>query len=238
MIRYNQTVYNDQKLELPNGISKVHVDCVMLPRFLSAGVQPRWEKISGASLGEGSRDYWGPDSYFLYFDKLLPEEHSGTYTCSVGIMQASFQLKVLPASKAFVYLLWNTPLKITSTFTAPAPQTGTPTLFTEIQSLALFPRKLAQFTCIMRGQPTPQLTWLHNQQPVTTGPNVEIIQQNTSDMAMSVMFIRSVSQNDAGTYTCVGNSSAGVTQATATLTIAGEQYGSVPAQGQRGEECV
>lgn len=201
----------------------------MLPRFFPADVQPRWEKQSGAALGEGSRDYWGPglSSYWLYFDKLLPEQHSGTYTCTAGPLKASLKLKVLPASKQLRVLSPN-PVYLKNTFsvyTAPAPQTsGTPTLISDIQNLTKMPGMVAQFACMMRGQPVPQLTWLRDQQPpnIDGNSNMQLIQQNFSDTAVSIIIISSVSQSNAGTYTCTGSNSAGIKQASATLTVAGE----------------
>ena len=224
MLLYNQTVYNDQQLELANGLMKVHIDCVMFPAFLPPGVQPQWNKQPGNALGESSRGCWSPGatSYWLYFDTLLPEQHSGTYTCSVGLVQASFKLKVLPASKAFFYYPGTLYLNVSSASIAPAPPTRTPTLVSDIQNLTLPPRRLAQFTCIMKGLPVPQITWLHNQQTVVSSTNVQLIQQNLSDASMSIIIINSVSQSNAGTYVCTGSNSAGTTQATATLTVTGE----------------
>ena len=66
-----------------------------------------------------------------------------------------------------------------------------------------------EFTCFATGIPPPEITWLHNGNPVQTGNS---------------LIINNVNANRQGNYVCLAFNVAGDAEAAASLTIFGELH--------------
>lgn len=71
----------------------------------------------------------------------------------------------------------------------------------------------------MSGLPTPDLTWLLNGKPVLPDSTHKMLVRETG---VHSLLIDPLSQNDAGTYTCLATNRAGQNSFTLELTVVGK----------------
>ncbi|XP_019718321.1 hemicentin-1 isoform X1 [Hippocampus comes] len=125
-----------------------------------------------------------PDGSTLTLRRLSPED-SGTYTC----------LAVSPAGQES---------KIYTLFVLVRPsilgETIEPKVVQAIQDSAL------TLECHADGNPPPQISWLRNGHPLLLSPNTRLISGD------SVLRISPVHLSDAGIYTCIARSRAGLAE--------------------------
>lgn len=73
----------------------------------------------------------------------------------------------------------------------------------------------------MSGLPTPDLTWLLNGKPVLPDGTHKMLVRETG---VHSLLIDPLSQNDAGTYTCLATNRAGQNSFTLELTVVGKNH--------------
>jgi len=78
----------------------------------------------------------------------------------------------------------------------------------------------ATLTCKVKGQPTPEITWYHADQPITTDDVFRVLPG--SEEGESILEIPEIFPEDGGLYTVKAMNQAGTIEATATLNVTGE----------------
>uniref|UniRef100_A0A4W5K2X4 Cell adhesion associated, oncogene regulated n=1 Tax=Hucho hucho TaxID=62062 RepID=A0A4W5K2X4_9TELE len=76
---------------------------------------------------------------------------------------------------------------------------------------SVLPGDAARFTCVAKGNPTPNVTWLFNSAPVAPSPRLQI--SGTS------LYIKGVTSQDEGMYQCLVDNGIGSAQSAGRLTL-------------------
>ncbi|XP_029629796.1 cell adhesion molecule-related/down-regulated by oncogenes isoform X2 [Salmo trutta] len=80
---------------------------------------------------------------------------------------------------------------------------------------SVLPGDAARFTCVAKGNPTPNVTWLFNSAPVAPSPRLQI--------SGSSLCIKGVTSQDVGVYQCLVDNGIGSAQSAGRLTLQSEQ---------------
>lgn len=79
----------------------------------------------------------------------------------------------------------------------------------------------AQFEIQVRGEPAPQVTWYHNQQPLQSDSVYQILPGENGE---STLFISEAFPEDSGVYTVRAFNDVAEVECSATLTVQGESH--------------
>eukprot|EP00063_Salmo_salar_P096191 XP_014071026.1 PREDICTED: cell adhesion molecule-related/down-regulated by oncogenes-like [Salmo salar] len=80
---------------------------------------------------------------------------------------------------------------------------------------SVLPGDAARFTCVAKGNPTPNVTWLFNSAPVAPSPLIQI--------SGSSLCIKGVTSQDVGVYQCLVDNGIGSAQSAGRLTLQSEE---------------
>ncbi|XP_072237359.1 immunoglobulin superfamily DCC subclass member 3 [Leuresthes tenuis] len=147
-----------------------------------------WSRLDGRPIGVEGIQVLGTGNLMI---SDVGVQHSGVYVCAAN--KPGTRVRRTAQGRLVVQ--------------APAEFVQPP------QSIARPVGTIAIFTCQVRGEPEPQLTWLKNGQVLEAGGHVKLRNNN------STLTIYSISQNDEAIYQCIAENSAGSTQASARLTV-------------------
>ncbi|KAK6296321.1 hypothetical protein J4Q44_G00340340 [Coregonus suidteri] len=75
----------------------------------------------------------------------------------------------------------------------------------------VLPGDAARFTCVAKGNPTPNVTWLFNSAPIAPSPRLQI--------SGSSLYIKGVTSQDEGVYQCLVDNGIGSAQSAGRLTL-------------------
>ncbi|CAG5856882.1 unnamed protein product [Menidia menidia] len=147
-----------------------------------------WSRLDGRPIGVEGIQVLGTGNLMI---SDVGVQHSGVYVCAAN----------KPGTRVRRTAQGRLVVQVPAEFVQPP------------QSIARPVGTTAIFTCQVRGEPEPQLTWLKNGQVLEAGGHVKLRNNN------STLMIYSISQDDEAIYQCIAENSAGSTQASARLTV-------------------
>uniref|UniRef100_A0AAY4CGP4 Immunoglobulin superfamily DCC subclass member 3 n=1 Tax=Denticeps clupeoides TaxID=299321 RepID=A0AAY4CGP4_9TELE len=147
-----------------------------------------WSRLDGRPIGVEGIQVLGTGNLMISDVRV---QHSGIYVCAAN--KPGTRVRRTAQGRLVVQ--------------APAEFVQLP------QSIARPVGTSAIFTCLVQGEPEPQLTWLKNGEILMPGGHVKLRNNN------STLTIDNISQEDEANYQCIANNSAGSARASARLTV-------------------
>lgn len=131
-------------------------------------------------------------------------EHAGTYTCRAenvaGSVTYTTRVNVLDTD-------WNNVEELTS-----------PKFIKQLSPIRVMDGEGVDLTCIVRGKPTPQVQWYHNDKTIKEGIEIVLLQDSEGVCSLS---IPEVFPEDAGEYTCQATNILGEVTCSTSLVVEG-----------------
>nr|XP_014340566.1 PREDICTED: immunoglobulin superfamily DCC subclass member 3 [Latimeria chalumnae] len=147
-----------------------------------------WSRLDGRPIGVEGIQVLGTGNLMI---SDLTVQHSGIYVCAAN--KPGTRVRRTAQGRLVVQ--------------APAEFVQYP------QSISRPVGTTAIFTCLVQGEPTPQITWLKNGQTLEPSDHTKLRNNN------STLTIYGIGQEDEAIYQCIAENSAGSTQASARLTV-------------------
>lgn len=137
--------------------------------------------------------------------KQMAPQYAGPYTCRAENVAGSV---TCTANVNILETTWEESTEINS-----------PTFVKRLSPIRVMDGEGVDFTCILKGKPTPKVQWYHNDKPIEETKGISIIQdtEGICNLAIAEVF-----PEDAGEYTCQALNPVGEALSTTTLIVDGK----------------